>query len=463
MNTPMRGVILAVVVLHLSLRLASGSVAYSPHVKSVPRGGGENAPDVRNKQKKKVYKTVQAHIIHRHGDRTPITPLKDEDYWSSTLCPPELLDKLSQGTREIRTETLTHKAGGRGPFGKLTQMGIFQMVDVGNQLRDDLCTSLSSEDACRLDEHGNRHYEHLWYSDNPMQLSDIKTISTDFPRTIQSLHGVLVGMFPDGFGDAETTIDIDCRHTAWLIPDPQPRRSQEQEQLEVELASRDYFRRRDADMLPLARKVTEALAPLLAPEAFDFAFGVGEDDGSSSDKQKVLTWAQLAEITKCLQVRGKLPPAISKEEQTQIIDHLAWRWFESLKDARLIHLAMHKFASEIVHAMRHCKDEESKKMIIYSAHDSSLIALMCMFRLELPSKWPEYSSFLKVELVEVSSNSEESSEGGDASIEYFVRFYLNGNLIKSKWDDDHEAAESISLQDLAHRVKTVGAHKRKAD
>jgi hypothetical protein len=78
--------------------------------------------------------------------------------------------------------------------------------------------------------------------------------------------------------------------------------------------------------------------------------------------------------------------------------------------------------------------------------------LICMFRLQLPSKWPEYCSFLKVELVEVRN---EGDDDDDSSIEHIVRFYLNGERINCKWDDD--AKEAIPLQELAHKIKTVGA------
>ena len=68
---------------------------------------------------------------------------------------------------------------------------------------------------------------------------DVKVISTDFPRTIQSVQGLLLGLYPDGTNDHE--IEIDARHTSWLIPDPQPRHTEEQVQLEEELVNRPYM------------------------------------------------------------------------------------------------------------------------------------------------------------------------------------------------------------------------------
>jgi hypothetical protein len=90
------------------------------------------------------YRTVQVQIVHRHGDRSPITPLKDESYWESTLVPPEMLQQVARGTKVLHHESIDdgsntkHVAHGRGPFGKLTKMGLLQMIDVGSRLKEEL-------------------------------------------------------------------------------------------------------------------------------------------------------------------------------------------------------------------------------------------------------------------------------------------------------------------------------------
>ena len=53
-----------------------------------------------------------------------------------------------------------------------------------------------------------------------------------------------------------------------MIPDPQPRRSSEQEELEVQLASRPHMLEREEEMRPLAVRCTEGLKDTLAPGAF---------------------------------------------------------------------------------------------------------------------------------------------------------------------------------------------------
>jgi hypothetical protein len=60
-------------------------------------------------------------------------------------------------------------------------------------------------------------------------------------------------------------------------------------------------------------------------------------------------------------------------------------------------------------------------MILYSAHDSTLIGLICAMKLEQPVSWPEYGSYIMVELLEVTDSSD-----GDAvhnrNTDLFVRF-----------------------------------------
>jgi hypothetical protein len=396
-------------------------------------------------QQKHKYRVVQVQLVHRHGDRTPITPLNDGDFWRSTLIGPAMLEKISQGTEIIRRhETDGHWAKGKGPFGKLTQLGLLQMVNLGTCLREELCSD--QEVAFEKDEKGNLYHGSLWSISRPLTTKDIKIVSTDFPRTIQSVQGVLVGLFPDGLME---TVKIDCQHASWMIPDPRPRRSKEQEALEIELAARPHMLEREADMYPLAVRCTEALRDLLGEGAFGMSHGIDVPD---TDNKEVLSWGQLSEITCCLKVRDRLPEQITPEDQDALSSYLAWRWFESLRHPRLIYLAMHKFSHAITHTMTHL--DEEPPLTIYSAHDSTLIGLLCAFRLEQPTEWPEYGSYLKIELLE-KTNVDRDDDLEEK--EYVVRFYLNGKLLRSQWHG--ELREEISLSELSHYVSIEGAVK----
>ena len=64
-----------------------------------------------------TFRVLQVQLVHRHGDRTPITPMQNETYWAATLPTSDLLQKVAIGTNMLRDtgEANTHAAAGRGP------------------------------------------------------------------------------------------------------------------------------------------------------------------------------------------------------------------------------------------------------------------------------------------------------------------------------------------------------------
>ena len=152
---------------------------------------------------------------------------------------------------------------------------------------------------------------------------------------------------------------IDVRHTSIMIPDPQPRRSAEQVELEQFLASRKHLREKEEEMLDLAIQTTISLQNLLGEGAHGVSFGIGEEKCSAvaPNATKPLSWAQLAEITKCLAVRDLLPETISIRDQEAIAAHTAWKWFENIRHPRLAYLAMNPMVTTMLsHALDSRRD-----------------------------------------------------------------------------------------------------------
>ena len=359
-------------------------------------------------------KLVQVQIVHRHGDRTPITPMKDHEFWASTLPDKQVLDKISSGTCIIREgEIMKHGAAGSGVFGQLSSLGLFQMVDLGNRLRDEL--------HCDVNGIFSKH--------RPLDAQSIRVVSTDFPRTIQSVQGLLVGLFPDGI-PKDQSVDIDVRHTRIMIPDPQPRRYKLQEHLEKELSNYPKLLEKEKQMVDLAHRVTQSLRNLITHGAAGVSFGVGEEKERQTEEEafgKPLPWGQLSEITKCLRVRDMLPEGISYEDQERIAAHAAHRWFALLRHPTLANIAMDEMISDILNNIKALRDEKSSTipLHIYSAHDSTLIGLMCALRLEQPAEWPEYASALKLEIFETQDHENQ--------VHHYCRFSLNGNILRCNW------------------------------
>lgn len=374
------------------------------------------------------YKTLKVQVIHRHGDRSPITPMKDDEFWSSQLVDERTRAKIAENTEIIRQEEFSHSAGARGPFGKLSKLGLLQMIQVGDSLAEELTQ----------EKENGLFYTPLFPRERPLDPSRMRVYSTDFSRTIQSVQGLLVGFFPDG---NPAPVPIDVRHTVLMIPDPHPRRFKEQELLETTLVKRPHVLQRESDMLPLAVKATTALHDMLGEGAHEVSFGVVQDSNMSIEIEP-LQWNQLAEITVCLDSRDMLPTPLTSTDKEDIAHHTAWRWFQTLSNPRLIYLAMHEFVSKQMDVF---KTDESEPLTVWSAHDSTLIALLCAYRLERPDVWPEYASYIVMELVEqVESN------------ERFVRFSINGQRLQSQWEDS-PAYDMIPLSVLLEKLATVGA------
>jgi Histidine phosphatase superfamily (branch 2) len=424
-----------IVALSSMLRISTFLPKSRRHIWSATSVLASPNPSATGQTQRKTLRRVQVQIVHRHGDRTPITPLKDELFWSQQLISPVTQERIATNTKLIEPGNADsrHVANGRGAFGKLTELGLLQMVKLGGQLKEQL---EGSENEQTIDPPSELPlFPFIFHEDRPLSARNIRVLSTNFHRTIQSVQGLLVGLFPDSTNDQ---IEIDVRNTEWMIPDPNPRRTVEQARLEKEFSQQ---------LRPLAIRVTAALHDMLAADAREANFGVPQGqamlDGESSIEVEPLSWNQLAEITKCLAVRDMLPQGISKDDQELILQHTAWRWFQTFSNHRLARLAMGTMADKIIASMVDHANEPA--MTIWSAHDSTLICLLCAFQLYQPAMWPEYGSYFMVELFEVVGDDE-----------LLVRFSLNGHALKCRLCDGREPSTMVRLSVLGVKLKELG-------
>ena len=175
-------------------------------------------------------------------------------------------------------------------------------------------------------------------------------------------------------------------------------------------------------------------------------------------------------ILTCLQSRDLLPPTLSKDDVDKVNKHVAWRWFENLSHPVLAKSAMWKFANKLVQDMEHkveCVEREERGdgdgdepyveeplLCIYSAHDSTLIGLLCVLQLEQPLEWPEYGSYLKVELIQEVNSAESSMSSDTNSKQHWVRFSLNGTVLRCMWlrDENDEPLPMVPLSKLSEMI-----------
>ena len=368
------------------------------------------------------------------------------------------------------------------------------MQDLGLLLRQELCAGHDHDTNVPpfVDGAGHRMYPYILETGKRRFTPDqVRVQSTSFARAVQSAQGVLQGLFSSSHSrhssrstastTTTTTTDtyrpadvcIDARHTVRLLPDPQPRRTAEQIQLEDMLSARPHVQAREDELLPLARRVTAALHPLLAADAHEAVFGAKQQvrrTACESIEREPLAWNQLAEITTCLACRQRLPPQITAADHADVVQHAAWRWFESFRHPRLAYLAMHP---QCQHMVTVCQNYQSEPpLTLYSAHDSTLFGLLCAFKLQQPVAWPEYGSFLMMELLLVSEPQpqEPPPPTNDTTVgDLYIRFSLNGQLLRLQWnshtnhDDDAnntEPMDMIRLEELAEYLQAEDAATR---
>jgi len=439
--------------------------------------------------------------------------MSDVSYWKSQLPTKEELDLLEEENPKVvlirdepsGKEKYHHSAAGDDTFGRLTSLGIQQMISVGQALRSDLLSMLSNN------ANNNNNKDNVIIHPGMIHVA-----STDFPRTILSAKSVIQGLFHTSTASSKPpfnmkengNIEIDLRYTTRMIPDPKPRLYTNQLALETQITTEDAkFISKEKEMYPLAVRISNVLYEqnfVDAAKASLLSFGVGEDkddkkqvESSEQQKYPILSWIQLAEISHCLMARNLLPlDFISSKDYNDIMNYVAWRWFYILSNADLSKMALKSLIKKIVwnaYSYVEYKEQDGNEegqqqplLYLFSAHDATLIGLMCGLHMEQPSQWPDYGSFLKVELFEdekgvcLYGNCKEPKRGSVRGIgalknedeqigpNYYLRFSLNNQVLKSKWGsrsiidgdnngaDDHERGvvyrEFIPLEEARDAV-----------
>jgi len=349
------------------------------------------------------YKLLGVSLVHRHGDRTPITPLLNEAYWLSQLpaeddpgipvCanghPLDSVDAL--GSAAIRA------AQGQ-TYGQLTAKGRGQLLALGNMLRG----RLTNEAYCGV-EGG------IIPSTLIKPTQSVEVHSTQFARTIQSAMWLLGGLWPQESRTEGSTVHIDTSSAREMVPD-HPDRPTAQIELEEEVHSSEHWHRITAEHEAVHRRVMRALHSqgLLPP--------VTE-----------LDWDHLREVVQCL-TEHKIALKGVSEEDAAVVSAVSMRqWLTRCGYPGIGPLAIGNLVRRLVAHPQELADSGTAAvpLRVFSAHDSTLTALLANLALTFPDEewpawgleWPPYASILEVETWSSSEN--------DAA----VRFVFNGTVL----------------------------------
>ena len=365
-------------------------------------------------------------IIHRHGDRTTITKLAAAQHaaWRARLPSVDAAAALRRRhplsvvwPRGAATDSWLnrHSGGENSVSGQLTALGVSQLAGLGRSLARADGGLLASPRA-------------------------ISVHSTGRLRTVQSTSSLLDGLL-DG---VEVGVCVDASLAAAMVPDDPAAMSQRQHDL------RDAYFAGDAQ-----RSAEEAAAPLRT--ALERAL---DASGVLDVPARETSWEGLFEVVHCYAAHGDLGVALPIEtsEAHELASlagaHVAQRWFglyssgleySQLSIGRFLrHLgAVLQFgggggsggdpakgrlggnaASTMMQPLHHHDNDAAPELHIFSAHDSTLTAVLCALGVEPVGEAnkgpfggfaaiPPYASYLRLDVLQV--------EGG-AGTEVRVRF-----------------------------------------
>ena len=285
-------------------------------------------------------------VVVRHGERTPIAPMRDRAFWEALLPSQSLLDSLEEGTLPIWSAPThlnelegaeecppeVHPSFGDGIVsGRLTAEGIEQMEELGASLRAALVNGAPATQplfaklvsrweglAKRIrtsyggdgDGDGDGDGGATGFVPAEFDPGAVRVWSTDFPRTIRSAQALLRGLYPLGKRTTYSEIAIDTRGSESLIPDPVPRSTEEQLELELELRNSDPMATLEQSLGPDRLRLSNALVPLLGEAALAKS-GAETAGAEKTAGAEILGWSTIADTLSLLNLHGKLPSGVS--------------------------------------------------------------------------------------------------------------------------------------------------------
>eukprot|EP00644_Phytophthora_capsici_P002232 jgi/Phyca11/528165/estExt2_fgenesh1_pm.C_PHYCAscaffold_270069 len=332
----------------------------------------------------------QLQVVHRHGDRTPLinifkgaTNARNEEeealLWGRRLPAPTQLAQL-------RSKFSVHKGGEfqssfqQRPFGYLTARGIEQMTERGDRLR-----GYCEEEELRLNE---------------VTAEQMQIFSNAYTRTQLSVQALLDGMLRDQ-SQLSPPVSVlppekDIINTYPVFPEIMQMKA-ELERDNVEFAAREH------EMIPVKEELSK-LFPAVASGQVPF------------------TWLTAADYFVCRRAHQApyIPGTEVHGDATE--KHLGFRFHQFYSHRTILKLVAGRLMNNVLHEMEKSlwDHSESKKIVVYSGHDVSLLSVLRTMDAEIAndiSFWPEYSSAIALELLE------------DESGKFFVRVRLNGEIL----------------------------------
>ncbi|KAG7400253.1 hypothetical protein PHYBOEH_006390 [Phytophthora boehmeriae] len=332
----------------------------------------------------------QLQVVHRHGDRTPLLNVfrgsanaraeKEEALmWNHQL--PEtkelahLRDKFS-----VQLDGEVQSSFQQRPFGYLTGRGIQQMKLRGDRLRG----------FCEKED----------FDLASLAPNEVQVFSNAYTRTQLSVQALLSGLLQDQpqlsppVSVLPPATDIINTYAAF------PEIMEMKKDLERDNAE---FAAREHEMAPCKQELMRLLPAI-------------------SSGQVPFTWMTAADYFVCRRSHNVpfIPGTKVHGEATE--RHLGFRFHQFYSHRTILKLVAGRLMHNVLREMQKTlwDHTESKKLVIYSGHDVSLLSVLHTMNAEIVNDigwWPEYSSALALELLE------------DENGKFFIRTRLNGEIL----------------------------------
>jgi lysophosphatidic acid phosphatase type 6 len=371
------------------MRSGTSSEGHSYNAGSIPYVFRENF---------RIHKVV---VIHRHGDRSQIArslgPAFAEEtadltsHWELRMPSSETKRRMSQAFRtpaiasstdttlSLEEKIYSGEDEFARPYAQLTELGAKQLMNLGAQLRKRyaLPRRTDTKEEPLISPHYDDAANHIYLR------------STNTCRTLQSLKCLVAGLY-----DMRIPTDADMQIEPLLSVSTRPKSV---ETLHAQPTAEFLARK----ALLLNQKFFHEAFPGWYSE---FELRMRDVLGYKDE----VNWLVIKEVLTCHKVHDyPFTPGLTLNDEVDATRLCAWIWGRMYRDVTLNRMAIGSFVRELLDDIL----LSSAKMLIYSAHDSSLVPILCALGI-YNDTWPPYASYLTLEF-------------GEQNGELFVRTLYN--------------------------------------
>uniref|UniRef100_A0A7S3PFY8 Acid phosphatase n=1 Tax=Aplanochytrium stocchinoi TaxID=215587 RepID=A0A7S3PFY8_9STRA len=408
----------------------------------------------------KQSRLVNAHVIFRHGARTPVFPCPGLEHLQWDKCkhvnrPTGMGGGPAIGLGDVHFKQLhvVHLDEGLPkPYSYVDDRAVRFNWLPGGTCRVGQLTDLGSKQASELGKALRERYGDLIEHNS----ANVYARSTNVARCLATLSAVLGSLLPDNVHDV-IKVDTLRNHEEYLTPNT---RICEKMSHIIRTGREEWL----TDPGKQVKQLIEEMKAKLTKEQFESL------DLPSNNLVRLRDWIVAIEAHEI-----KLPWEMSKE-QIEAVDDLAVqqvsRYVGFRRDEKVskagMRLSIGRYVSEVLKEMRRAKEG---MLYLTSAHDTTLVPLLITLDLfEEKQKWPGFCSDVAIELWEdlsVAEPNEMITSGGSDNC-YFVRILYNGEekckLLLTEFEELLEDRTPSSWKDeckVGHDVKILaesGSH-----